>query len=103
MASPVDKMAQFLKKPWTLFPHNPIICQKTENKKKAVPARKSKLQPTQSQTLFQTEGAALCVSERGETKEAYHCSNNQGQATNLTKHHVELAFAARGCLLTSYS
>jgi len=43
MASPVDKMAQFLKKPWTLFPHNPIICQKTENKKKALPARKSKL------------------------------------------------------------
>jgi hypothetical protein len=40
MASPVDKMAQFLKKPWTLFPHNPIICQKIENKKKAVPARK---------------------------------------------------------------
>lgn len=80
MASPADKMAQFLKKPWTLFPHNPIICQKTENKKKALPARKANYNQYRANTLLQTEGASLCIFGRRETKAAaYHCSNSQGK------------------------
>lgn len=89
MASPVDKMAQFLKKPWTLFPHNPIICQKTENKKKALPARKANYNQYRANTLLQTEGAFLCIFGRRETKEeAYHCSNNQGKHFKQISHWI---------------
>lgn len=102
MASPVDKMARFLKKPWTLFPHNSIICQKTENKKRLCQPEKQIITNTEP-TLYFRQKELFYASLEGERQKLTLAQTTKETIYNLTKHHLGLAFKATACLLTCIS